>query len=186
MLALAAVVRPPAPPSVAVVVAARDLPAGARLTAADLQTRQVPTAQAPPVGHASAEPLEGAVLVGPITAGEAVTDSRLLSSAIARLPSGRAVAHLVVADPAALALTPAGTRVAVYAAAGGPALARQARVVAVDTPPPDPTTGGNPTTSGGVVLDLSPSDMDAIFTGQRTAEGAPQVLLVREGRSGST
>lgn len=181
VLALAAGLRPPAPHTVPVVVAARDLPAGAQLDPGALDVRQVPAGLVPPGAHAEVHAVTGAVVVGPMLAGEAVTASRLLAGALTRLPRGRVAAHLVVADPAALTLTPAGTRVTVYPAVGGRALARHARVLAVDPPETSALPGGSPPASRGVVLDLSSSDVDVIFAGQRAAESAPHVLVVPEG-----
>lgn len=118
-------VAPAAPPSTTVLVAARDLPAGTVLAAADLVATTVPPDLVPSgaLGDAAA----GQVLAGPVRRGEALTDVRVLGAAL--LPAGSAVAVPVrVAEPATAALVTAGDRVDVLAAApeGGAA----ARLVA--------------------------------------------------------
>lgn len=72
-------VRPAPPPQTALLVAARDLPAGATLTAGDLSTIRVPPVDVP----AGAEPqAAGRVLAGPVRRGEPITDLRLVGPAL--------------------------------------------------------------------------------------------------------
>ena len=69
-------VRPTGPPMTAMTVAARELPAGTRLTAADLATIQVPPGTVP--DGSLSDDLDGRVLASPMRRGEPVTDLRLV------------------------------------------------------------------------------------------------------------
>jgi len=100
---------------VPVVVAAADVPAGARLTPADLVVREWPAALAPAgVAHEVAA-LDGRSLVAAARAGEPLTDARLAGAAPVSEP-GAAVVPVRLADPAVAAVLAPGSRVDVVAA----------------------------------------------------------------------
>ncbi|MCO1658927.1 SAF domain-containing protein [Pseudonocardia humida] len=104
---------------VPVVVAAADVPAGARLTAADLVVREWP-AELAPAGVAHEVPaLDGRSLVAAARAGEPITDARLAGAAPATDP-GTAVVPVRLADPAVAAVLAPGSRVDVVAAGERP------------------------------------------------------------------
>ena len=71
---------PPPEPTVLVVVAAHDLPAGARVTGADLESVEFRPGTEP---DGLVEDPAGRVLASPLRRGEAVTDARLVGPALA-------------------------------------------------------------------------------------------------------
>lgn len=118
----------PAPATVPVRVATRDLPAGAELTAADLETvRFAPGSE--PAGLAD-DP-EGQVLAAPLRAGEPVTDVRLVGPALTTGQPGLVAVPVRLPDPGMVALLDVGDRIDLVATDpqdGG------AAVVAADVP----------------------------------------------------
>lgn len=133
----------PAPGSAerSVLVAARDLAAGATLGAADLSVRSWPQSLVPAGALTTAADAEGRVLAGAARAGEPVTDLRLTGPALAAHITGVADAVSVplrLADPAVAGLLIAGTVVDVVTAGASAAepvvLARGAVVVTVLAP----------------------------------------------------
>jgi len=126
--------RPPAPDERAVVVAARDLPAGATLTAADLRVARLPADVAPRAG-VGRDDLVGRATAVPVPAGLPVVPDLLASGDLAG-PPGTVVAAVRFADPAMAGLLTPGTRVDVLAAAAetgaqGVVVARRALVLPV-------------------------------------------------------
>lgn len=109
-------VAPSAQPAVAVVAAATDLPAGTVLDVGDVVPVLLPHDVVPAGALRAVTDAVGRHLAGPVRAGEALTDVRLLGSGL--LTAGRHVAVPVrVAEPAVAALLRAGDRVDVLAAA---------------------------------------------------------------------
>lgn len=97
-----------------VVVAARDLPAGTRLTAKDLVIAGWPARLRPSGARDRPGALVGQRLAGPVTAHEPVTSARLLGAGLSRgLPSGLVATPLPLDDPHAADLAHAGDRVTV-------------------------------------------------------------------------
>lgn len=106
---------------VPLLVAARDLPAGEVLDAADLTSVRVPEA-AVPDGAVTRETLAagGGALASPVRRGEAVTDARVAGRGLLTGAPAEAMAVPVpVSDPAAIALVRPGDTVRVLA---GPSL----------------------------------------------------------------
>lgn len=118
----------PAPPATSTVLtAARDLAAGAVLTADDLTASSLPSALVPSGALVDVAAVAGRLVAGPVRRGEPLTDVRLLGTGL--LPPGVEVAAPVrLAEPATGALVVAGDRVDVLAAA--PEGGRAAEVVA--------------------------------------------------------
>ena len=106
--------RPARPPTTAVLVAARDLPAGHRLTAADLARRDWSRPDVP--SGLLARP-QGRVLLAPIRRGEPVTDVRVTHGAgsptTRRVPAGWVSTTVRLSDPAATLLVVPGDRITV-------------------------------------------------------------------------
>lgn len=134
----------PAPPATTpVLVAAHDLRAGAVLGPGDVTTSRRPRSDVP--DGALTAPAVGRVVAGPVRAGEALTDVRLLGAAL--LPAGPEVAVPVrVAEPGTAALVRAGDVVDVLSASpeGGLAAATVAagvRVLSVPLAGDDPGEG---------------------------------------------
>ncbi|MCW2767335.1 MAG: hypothetical protein JWO11_3294 [Nocardioides sp.] len=118
----------PPPPSVAVTVAARDLPAGTVLGAADLTTSEFAPASVP--DDLVAEPA-GRALAGPLRRGEPVTDVRLVGPALTEGHPELTAVPLRLPDAGMVGLLRVGDRVDLVAAdpQGG-----AAEVVAVEVP----------------------------------------------------
>lgn len=121
----------PADPTVPVLVAARDLAPGTTLTGADLTTGSFRPGSVPQ-GTVGLRDAVGRRVVGPVRAGEPVTDVRLLDAALlARYPGASAV-PVRLGDADAAALLRVGDRITLLATdpqASGPAVA-----VAEDAP----------------------------------------------------
>ena len=121
------------PPSRAMVLtAARDIPGGTVVRAADLEPvpfdpATVPTGVLESAGHAV-----GRTTAGPVRAGEPITDVRLLSGSLVAGYPGTVAVPLRVGDPGAVGLLRVGDRIDVVAA--DPQGAREPVVVAADVP----------------------------------------------------
>lgn len=98
----------PGPPTVEVPVAARDLPAGERLTSGDMSITRWP-ADLAPAGLTGS--VTGEVLAAPLRRGEAITDLRLIGSELARAHPELTVMPLRLPDPAAVELLQVGDRI---------------------------------------------------------------------------
>ncbi|EAP96917.1 hypothetical protein JNB_16856 [Janibacter sp. HTCC2649] len=184
-LLLVALVRPPPPPTTSALVAARDLPSGAVLTADDLRTTQIRGESDSPgtVGAVGrVRDLVGRLLTSPVAAGELVTTSRLVPRTAAEgLPGDTVAAHVLHADERSLDLVSAGQRVTLFADTGGEPLATDVLVLGVDTPETPALTGSLPTSGSpprGLVIALPHTALDRVFAGQRPDGGPPRVLTV--------
>lgn len=144
-LALAATVtvgalRPAPPAGVDVVVAARDLPAGTVLAAADLDTVAVPEPLAVAAARASDDAraaLLGATTAVAVPAGLALVPSLLSGAALAG-PPGTVVAAVRLGDATLAALLAPGEHVDLLASPGdgGPGVVVAHRAVVLPTPAP--------------------------------------------------
>jgi pilus assembly protein CpaB len=124
-----------APRTAPVVVAARNLPPGHVLAAADLRVARWPAAVRPPSARADHVGLIGRRLTGPVGAGEPVTATRVLGRDLAaQLPPGLVAAPVVIADPHAADLLHAGERADLLSVRRPPELPETAN------PPPAPVT----------------------------------------------
>jgi len=112
------------PPSAAVVVAARDLPAGHALTRRDVAVARWPAAIRP--AGASGEPASvvGRRLAGPVREREAITTTRLVGADLAAgLAPGLLATTVALGDPHATDLVRAGDHVDLIEAARPPDIA---------------------------------------------------------------
>lgn len=147
----------PTAPTVQVLVAAHDLAPGTALTRDDLATGSFRPGSVPE-GTLARHQAVGRRVVGPVRAGEPLTDVRVLDTALlARYPGASAV-PVRLGDAEAAALLRVGDRVTLLAAdpqARGPAVAvaEDAPVLALPRP-----RGDRPELTGGalVVLALDP------------------------------
>ncbi|GAA1784175.1 SAF domain-containing protein [Actinomadura chokoriensis] len=115
--------RPGPPPSVRVLSAARDLPAGTTLTAADLGHVDLPPPAVP--SGALRSSAVGRVLAGPMREGEPLTDVRVLGEALLKgYAPGTVATPIRIADRAAVHLLHPGDHIDV-----------------LSTPPPDTLAG---------------------------------------------
>jgi hypothetical protein len=104
---------PPVERTTPVLVAARDLPAGRVLVAADIRTGRWPEGVLPEgrLGRAA-----GRTLAAPVRSGEALTDVRVTGRGLLRgQPSGTVAVAVRLADPAGAGLAQPGDRVDVLA-----------------------------------------------------------------------
>lgn len=179
-LALVLAWRPaPAPPpagdhpGVQVVVAGRDLAAGAVLTAADLGLVTLPAGAAPDGVVAVIDRLAGNVLSGPVRRGEPLTDARVVGPGLwSRLPPGQVAAPVRLADLAVAALLRPGDRVDVLAT---PADARPADARPGDGRPADGRSA-QVVAAGALVLGAPPAASPEQALGR--ADGGLLVLAV--------
>ncbi len=114
-LALQSQAAPP-PRTVDVLVAARDLPAGVPLRASDLTEAPFPPGTVPHGALGSAGQAVGRTVVGPVRAGEPLTDVRLLGAGLLDAHPGSVAAPVRIGDADALDLVRTGDRVDILAA----------------------------------------------------------------------
>jgi len=107
VLAALSVVRPAPPPTVAAVIAARDLPAGSRLGADDLTVIEIPVDYLAPGAVGNPGEAEGLTLSAPLTAGEVLTRTRLTAAALS-YERGTYAVPLRLADAGVAALLAPG------------------------------------------------------------------------------
>lgn len=103
-------------PMTAIVAAARDLPAGAVLTTADLLAIAVPPADVPAGATTDVAAVVGGQLSGPLRRGEPLTDVRLTDGVLRRPDVGLVSAPVRLADSQAAQLLQPGQRIDVLAA----------------------------------------------------------------------
>ena len=103
-------------PTTAIVAAARDLPAGAVLTTADLRTIALPPADVPVGATTDVAAAVGSQLSGPLRRGEPLTDVRLTDGGLRRPDAGLVSAPVRLADSQAAQLLQPGQRIDVLAA----------------------------------------------------------------------
>jgi pilus assembly protein CpaB len=111
-------VRPSAPHTVAIWVAARDLAGGAPLTGPDLRVERLPTVDVPAGILPASTMVVGRLLAAPMRTGEPLTDVRILSASLLNAthePGDVAVPVRVANGPATLALVRAGDLIDVIA-----------------------------------------------------------------------
>jgi len=154
---LHAAVAPP-PPSVRVLTAAHDLPAGTRLAGSDLAEEEFAPDSVP---DGLASDAVGRTLAAPLRSGEPVTDVRLVGEALARshpdltalpvrFPDAAMVDLLEVGDVIDLIATDPQGSGATVVAAGVPVLA---------IPPSDPTSGADGQAGALVVVGAGSTDV---------------------------
>lgn len=138
------VVAPSSEQGVAVLAAARDVPAGSVLVAEDVEVVRLPRRAVPDGAVVSAEDAVGRAVAGAVRAGEALTDVRLVGAGLLLgLPSGTTAVAVRLADAGAARLLRAGDVVDVLAAPTSGSEVGEAVVVAAEVsvlavPEPDP------------------------------------------------
>jgi Flp pilus assembly protein CpaB len=145
-------------PTTPTVVAARDLPSGVALRAADVRLADLPDEARPEGVSSTLDVVDGRLLAGAVRAGEPLTDVRLASVVPASGEPGTATVPVRLADAAVAELLGPGRRVDVVAAPepGTPAsvLASGATVVTVGHPDTSAKTLGPPDKGPLVLLRL--------------------------------
>ena len=115
-LLLAATLRPPAPATVTVLTAARELAGGVVLATGDIRELALPAAAVPASALRPDRPVVGSVTALPIRTGEILTDVRLTSATLLTGSPGQLAVPLRLTDGATASLLSPGDRVDVYAA----------------------------------------------------------------------
>ena len=147
VLAALRAVAPAAPATVALTVAARDLPAGTPLARDDLTTVSVPARLVP---DGAADDPTGETLAAALRRGEPVTDARLVGPALAAGP-GQVAVPIRLPDPGMAGLLDPGDRIdllAIDPSADGPEGAERVAAGALVLAVPGMDQGGNAVTSG--------------------------------------
>lgn len=158
MIAVAGVVAPPPEPTAPVVVAARDLPAGARLAPQDLRVVELPVGAAP-ADAASVDAVVGERLAAPVAAREPVGPRRV-AAAPAWVPGpGETAVPVRIPDAGVVALLSVGDEVDLVAtdpqSGTSEVVARGVRVAAL--PAPGDSGGSDLASAGGLVVVVAPS-----------------------------
>ncbi len=150
---------PPAPDTVEVLVAARDLPSGTVLTDDDVVAQDFPLDLAPSDATAAAA---GRVLAAAVRRGEVLTDVRLVGPALADAVPGETVLPVRLPDAGMATLLRAGDEVDLVATDPGTGdtvvVARDVTVLATPAGVPDGPAGG----AGGALVVVSASATEAI------------------------
>jgi Flp pilus assembly protein CpaB len=168
VVALIQTLSPAAPATRHVAVAARDLAAGVVLAPADVRVVSMPPDVVPAGSPSSTDPVLGRVVAGPLRAGEALTDRRVLGrSLLAGYSPGLVAAPIRIGDAAVVDLLTVGDRIDVYAARRDTTLAERvvadARVVTLPRPVSDNEQGAL------VVLAVTPEQAAALAQASVTA-----------------
>lgn len=185
VLVLVSVVRPPAPATTRALVAVRDLPAGHRLTAADVRGVAWPADTALP-GALTADAVTGTLLVAPIRSGEPLTGSRVRAAGSwSGVAEGQVVVSVPVAPGSVAQLVQPGDRIDLYDGASGRPIGTDLAVVlaaeAGDTTEGGSSLTGSSSTAAGTVqlqVAVSRSQAAAIATANTAGGGVGGGLLV--------
>ena len=153
VLLLASTLRPASPPTLPVVVAASDLPAGSLLSRDDLAVIDVPIDYAAPGALSDIATATGRTIAVGMVAGEAVSESRLLAT------SGRIDGLLTVpvrlADAEVAGLLEPGSAIDLVQLAGDAeprVVAEAVRVVTVPRRTDSPGWGGTTRSAGSLIV----------------------------------
>lgn len=155
VLATLTVIAPTDAKTVPVLVAAADLPAGQRLSAADLRVAQYPPTLVPSGAASTPDDLIATVLVGATPRGTPLGQYSIVDAS--RLPEGRLLVPVRVDDTAVMSLLRVGDLITVIGSddAGTPVvLARRVRIAAVPGTADEGPLGSAGTAGGVVVVDV--------------------------------
>jgi Flp pilus assembly protein CpaB len=163
----------PPQPTTTVLTAARDLPAGSVLDAADLTETEFAPDSVPTGTLRSAGAAVGRTTAGPVRAGEPLTDVRLLSGSLLAGYPGSVAVPVRIGDPGAVALLRVGDRVEIVAA--DPQGRRPAELVASRVPVvaiPRRSTSSPGMVTGGLIVVATTEE-----TAQRLAQAGVAAFL---------
>lgn len=163
--ALRASAEPP-PPRVPVLVASHDVTAGTTLSADDLRSVGFAPGTVPDGVVESRAAALGRTTVGPIRAGEPLTDVRLLGPGLLARYPGTVAAPVRLGDRATVQLLRVGDRIDILAAdpqGSGPAVVAAHDVPVISIPPLRDTRSG--LTGGGLVLVAVPDETARALAG---------------------
>lgn len=143
----------PPPPRVPVLVASHDIPAGATLTPEDVASAGFAAGTVPDGVMESAHAAVGRTTVGPVRAGEPLTDVRLLGAGLLSRYPGAVMAPVRLGDRATVDLLEVGDRIDILAAdpqGSGPAVLAAGDVPVLAIPPARDAGAG--LARGGLIL----------------------------------
>lgn len=150
---------PPAPDTVEVLVATRDLPSGTRLDDGDVVAHHYPQDLAPPDAATTAL---GRVLAAPLGQGEVLTDARVVGPGLALAEPGQTILPVRLPDAGMATLLQPGDEVDLVATDPGTGassiVAREVTVLATPRGVPDGPAGG----AGGALVVVGTSATEAI------------------------
>lgn len=169
-------VRPAPPATVAVVVPARDVRAGAPLSTADLAVAHLPAGTVPAGTWSDVADADGRTPAVDLPAGQPLTPGLLVGEAL-RGPPGTVVAPVRLDDPAVAALLAPGLRVDLVAArpegGAGTTVAARALVLPVPADAPSSSAGllGGPADDTGtpVLVAVTPDEAVRVAEASATA-----------------
>ena len=150
---LASALRPASADLVDVIVAAKDLPPGATLSAQDLSVSALPSDYLPPGAITTADAAVGRTITGAITAGEPLTLSRLVSTG--PRTDGLHTVPVRLADAEAVALLAPGSVIDLVLASGdggARVVAEGVQVVTVPQRAVSTGLGGASRTAGSLIV----------------------------------
>jgi Flp pilus assembly protein CpaB len=161
-----------------VLTAARDLPGGVVVRAGDLARTPFDPGSVP-AGVLTAAAAVGRTTTGPVRAGEALTDARLLTRSLLAGYPGLVAVPVRIGDPAAVRLLRVGDRVDLLAA--DPQGDSAARVVGQDVPVlAIPRTGPeSPGLTSGALVVVGLPDISAQTVAQASVTAFLSVVLTR-------
>ena len=171
----------PDTPAADALVAASDLPAGHRLTAADVTVRRTDPGLLPKTAVTEAATVVGQRLGSSLGAGEVVTTGRLRpAESLRNLPTDQRALHVPLTDPGTLGLVRGGDRVDVVDSTSGRVVGPDVLVLSVDAPA---EAGGGlaaqgASTAGGVVLAVTTAELAPIVSAA-SGSGAGVHLALR-------
>ncbi len=154
------VAAPPPPATTPVLVAARDLPSGAVLGEDDVRRVAVPDDLVP---DGVADDPVGRTLAAPVSAGEAVTDVRLVGPALAASTPGTVALPVRLSDADQATLLGVGDRIDLLATAPDGSTSETVADHAVVLALPEPAAAGSGALAGRVVVLAVPApDVDGV------------------------
>jgi pilus assembly protein CpaB len=177
VLVVVHLVAPEPPPTMQVLVAARDLSGGSTMGRGDVRLVTIARSGVPPSALTTDDDVIGRTVVGPVAEGEMVTSTRLVGAGlVSRLGPDQVAAPVRVADADAVSLLRTGDRIDVFAATGAgdtaTGVVRDALVLVVPRPDEQMTH-----TSGAVIL-LAVDAYEAARLAQQAAR-APLSIAIR-------
>jgi Flp pilus assembly protein CpaB len=168
---------PPEAPAHRVLTVAHDVPGGTVVDRTDLTWTDFAPGTAPEGAVESVADAVGRTTTGPVRAGEAITDVRLVNGSLLDGYPGAVAAPVRIGDAGAVGLLRIGDRVDVIAA--DPQGAREAVVVASAVPVVAlPRAGDTPLASGGLVV-LAVTDETARALATAAVSAYLSVVLTR-------
>jgi Flp pilus assembly protein CpaB len=162
-----------------VLTAARDLPGGVVMTAADLRRTAFEPDSVPAGTVGSAAGILGRTTAGPLRAGEPLTDVRLVTTSLLEGYPGLVAVPVRIGDAGAVRLLRVGDRIDVLAAdpqRRSPAALVEDDVPVLAIPRPDDATPGM---SNGALLVVGVSDSAARTLAQASVSSVLSIVLTR-------